>query len=253
MTVIDISDVRRRRERSKEFTSLKLTALDCAMVDHRLTDLDFRVLYYLASAADRETQTARRKQKVIADALGVSRRAVQISAERLSEFQYVAILTKDGGTYTNGYRLILENANEGSPSENTKANPASPFAQKRRTRTPKKANENAEKGEPPFAPTLPFNSLEIPWRLRGPSGAKALGPAGAMLRSKFGDDKFASWFGKVTLKSETPDMVTLEAPTGFIRDYIKTHFATDVLQVWQTISPTITHIEIVTKRARGNQ
>jgi chromosomal replication initiator protein len=74
-----------------------------------------------------------------------------------------------------------------------------------------------------------------------------------MLRSKFGDDKFASWFGKVTIKSETPDVVTLEAPTGFIRDYIRTHFATDVLQVWQSISPNVARVEIVTRQARGNQ
>lgn len=46
---------------------MKLTALDAAASDQRLTHLDFRLLYYLASATDQETGIARRKQTVMAD------------------------------------------------------------------------------------------------------------------------------------------------------------------------------------------
>jgi hypothetical protein len=238
MAVVDFSEARHRRERAASFTALKFAMLDDAASDHRLTDLDFRLLYYLASATDRDTQIARRKQKVIAAALGVTRRAVQIGAERLSEFEYIVILTKDGGSYTNGYRIVLE-----------KANPDSPLARKRRTRSSKKANETGEKGERSFAPTLPFNSLEIPSRRRGPSSTDVLGPASAALRQRFGDAVFVSWFSKVRLASETAGVVTLIAPTRFIRSHIEAQYSADLLRVWQSVSPTVERVVIVVEDA----
>ena len=55
------------RDALRSFTAMKLTALDAAASDQRLTHLDFRLLYYLASATDQETGIARRKQTVMAD------------------------------------------------------------------------------------------------------------------------------------------------------------------------------------------
>ena len=53
-----------------------------------------------------------RKQQVIATALGKKGvRGVQLSLGRLAEFGYIKFETKDGGTYVNAYRLILEKAN----------------------------------------------------------------------------------------------------------------------------------------------
>jgi hypothetical protein len=242
--VVDIRDARRRRENGENLTALKLAALDWANVDMRLTHLDFRFLYLLASAMDRQTGVARRRQQVIADALGVTRRAVQISAERLSEFGYIAIETKDGGSYTNAYRLVLGNTNAASPSENTKANPRSPFAEKRRTRVPKKANGDAEKGEPPFAPILPLKSLEIPLRSRGPSARYGLGPAGAFLKQRLGANVYQSWFSKLRLESETSDLVTLSAPTTFHADHVRQTFRDLMLEAW----PIATSVTIVTRK-----
>jgi hypothetical protein len=239
--IVDIRDARRRRENGENLTALKLTALDWANVDMRLTHLDFRFLYLLASATDRQTGVARRKQRVIAGSLGVTSRAVQISAERLSEFGYIAIETKDGGSYTNAYRLILGNANAASPSENTKANPSSPFAEKRRTRVAKKANGDAEKGEPPFAPILPLKSLEIPLRSRGPSARYGLGPAGAFLKQRLGAALYRSWFVALKLESETPDAVTLSAPTVFHADHVRQTYRDLMLEAWP-IAATVTII-----------
>ncbi|MGO3931786.1 DnaA N-terminal domain-containing protein [Rhodopseudomonas pseudopalustris] len=248
--VVDMDDARRKRDLARDFTALKLAALDQAAIDPRLTHLDFRHYYYLASAADRLTQVARRKQRIIADALGVTPRAVQISAERLSEFQYITIITKDGGSYTKGYQMVLVKANEVSPSENTKANPASPCAEKRRTRSPKKAKQNDEKGEAPFAPILPFNSLEIPSRARGPSSPDGLGLAGALLRQRLGDDVFRSWFGKVSLVSVVDGIVTLSAPTSFIRDRIISDHDQLLQSVWQAVDPNIVRVNVVTGGVR---
>jgi hypothetical protein len=248
-SVVDMDAARRRRDLARDFTALKLAALDCAMVDPRLTHLDFRMYYYLSSAADRQTQTARRKQQVIANALRVSRRAVQISAERISEFGYIKILTKDGGSYTNGYEIVLQNANEGSPSENIKANPVSSFAKKRRTRSAKKANENGENGEPPFAPIFPFNSLEIPKRPRGPSSTDVLGPVGERIRRAIGDAAYRSWFGSVALLSIADGIVTISAPRPYQRTRIAQDFEIAMLKAWQADDPTIQRIAVIAPEA----
>ena len=59
---------RHRPSAVQNFTARKLAAVDRLLVDKRATDLDFRVFWYLVSAADRETGIARRKQQTIADA-----------------------------------------------------------------------------------------------------------------------------------------------------------------------------------------
>ncbi|WP_168204701.1 hypothetical protein [Tardiphaga sp. vice304] len=143
------------RSALKTFTALKLAMLDEAAIDERLTHLDFRLFYYLASASDRETGIARRKQQVIAEALNVTRRAVQLSAGRLAASEYISVLIKEGGSYTHGYVIEVDRANASSLFQNPKANVDSPLARKRRTCTVKKANGDPDKGEPPFAPILP--------------------------------------------------------------------------------------------------
>jgi hypothetical protein len=247
--VVDLDQARRRRAISESFTSLKLSALDRALEDDRLTDLDFRLFYYLCSATDRRTQAARRKQKVMAAALRRTPRAVQICIERLRLFQYITIETKDGGTYANAYRVVLEKANPDSCSENTKANLDSSFGEKRRTVYRKKANGDAQKGEPSFVPILPLKSLEIPSRVRGPSSPDGLGPAGEQIRRIVGVANYRSWFSELAIVSETDDVVTLSAPSRFRRDRLVERFETEILEAWQLVKPTVTRIVVVVKEA----
>ena len=65
------------------WTAQKLGRLDQIVVDLRCTHLDFRIAYYIAHRMDRATGEARIRQSDIAEAVQVTRRAVQISAERL--------------------------------------------------------------------------------------------------------------------------------------------------------------------------
>jgi hypothetical protein len=170
--VVDINSAGHRPSAVQNFTARKLAAVDRLLVDRRATDLDFRVFWYLVSAADRETGIARRKQQTIADALGRTRRGVQQSIDRLEAFSYIIVETKEGGTYASGYRIALEkaqanlspvspNANVDSSFVTTKANASSPFVERRRMKHTKKANATAEKGEPSFAPTLPLNTASV--------------------------------------------------------------------------------------------
>ena len=149
----------------KERTRRKLALMKRATSDLRLTDQDFRVLWYIADAIDGETGLARRKQATIASELGKKGvRGVQLSLGRLAEFGYLKFEIKEGGKYVNAYRLIVENANEGSPSLDKNANSDAPLEnQKTNGGSPlgpdlsEKANESDEKGEPPFVHDLPLS------------------------------------------------------------------------------------------------
>jgi hypothetical protein len=244
-SVVDLDRARQTRAISDNFTSLKLSALDRALNDRRLTDLDFRLFYYLCSATDRQTQVARRKQKIIAATLCRTTRAVQISIDRLRQFQYIIVETKEGGMYANAYRVVLEMANVDSPSENTNANLDSSFGEKRRTDHRKKANGDTQKGEPSFAPILPLKSPKIPSRARGPSSPNGLGPAGEQISRTVGAANYQSWFSEVSIVSETANVVTLSAPSRFRRDRIVERFEMDILEAWQLVRPTITRIVVV--------
>lgn len=221
----------------KSFTALKFAALDAAAGDERLTHFDFRLFYYLASASDRETGVARRKQQVIANALGVTRRGVQLSAERLAEAGYVTVILKDGGSYTHGYKIMVRKENAGSSFEDVKANAASPMDRKRRTARAENANEGSEKGEPPFAPTLPLNSLYIP------SSAQPLPEVVvARLRKRLGNDVFRSWFEKVTVGSVAAGVVTVFAPSAFIASRIINDHETLLLEAWRSLDPCVKQV-----------
>ena len=92
----------------EEFQKRKFASMDRAVDDHRLTDLDFRLLWKLTSAADRTTGTVRRKQRDLADALNVSSRAVQLSIARLSAYGHIAPKTSNATgsrSYVNAYEI----------------------------------------------------------------------------------------------------------------------------------------------------
>jgi hypothetical protein len=228
----------------RDYTRRKLNLLDRANVDLRLTDQDYRVLSYIAAAVDQETELARRKQQVIAVALGKKGvRGVQVSLGRLAEFGYIKFETKDGGTYVNAYRLMLEKANTASPLGIEKAHPNSPSFNKRRMGTPKKANGTAQKGEPPFAHD-PFISLEIP-RAREPAIAEALGSLGGKLAARIGRDQANSWFGRAVVTDVVGETVTLELPTRFIASRAQQDYGSDLLACCTELVPNIKRLRIV--------
>lgn len=237
----------------KDYTARKLNLLDRALVDPRLTDQDFRVLAYIAQAVDRETGLARRKQAVIQEALGKkSVRGIQISLGRLADCSYINFETKDGGTYVNAYRLLLEKANDRSSSDDEKTKEDSPFWKKRRTEVPKKANGSAEKGEPSFVHD-PFNSLDIPSRVREPAIAKALGSLPALLAARLGADVAKSWFAKAEITDVVGDTLTMGFPTKFLADHVRANFEPQLLDCCSELAPTIKFVRVVAvgKRVTG--
>jgi hypothetical protein len=91
----------------------------------------------------------------------------------------------------------------------------------------------------------PLNKpIKEPSRMRGPSRPDGLGPAGAILRRKLGDNVFDAWFSGVTIKSETAVLITLAAPTKFKASRIRQNFDIQTLAAWREILPSIERIDV---------
>jgi hypothetical protein len=136
----------------RSFTSKKFDWLDIVAQDRGATHLDFRVAYFMAGLINRTSGDAWPRQATIAEALGVTRRGVQMSLVRLVELGHLTVEFQRGRGHTNRYRLAVRNANDASPLLPLNGEPAFVYSEpKRRKQKHEKANANANKGEPPFA------------------------------------------------------------------------------------------------------
>jgi hypothetical protein len=247
-----------------QFTAQKLWCLDQVLRDKRATHLDFRLAYYVGSVTDRATGEARFKQSTAAEALNVTRRAIQMSSERLRALGHFDISFQPGRSHLNGYRLCLEKANAASPIDDESTNPASPFkdgkanpaspiqdikgerpAQKRRTATHEKANRHSHQSSLVSIPCL------IPSVASASNNADAFSALGPALGARLGADKFHSWFKTAIIVDVSRDSLTLELATKFFGDYVATNFLSDVTDCCKAIQPTIERVKIVAATARA--
>jgi len=213
-----------------DFTARKLASADRAAGDERLTHMDFRLLWLLLSGADRKTGIVRRKQRELAQTLGVTTRAVQVSRDRLVGCGYLAPIGKTPGGYVSAYNVLgSDKTNLRSPSG--KDDPAFASENKRANGGGQEGEAAFQKGEPPFVHD-PLVSLGIPSRAREPSRAEdALGPLGAELRQRIKPVLFDAWFvkGEARLLSQTGNTVTLTVRSKFFAAQIVSRFESHIL------------------------
>jgi len=67
------------------------------------------------------------------------------------------------------------------------------------------------------------------------------------LNKHYGDAIYKSWFSKINFLEFSVTSAILSAPTNFIRDWIKSNYASLILQLWQHYDKDIKSIEIITK------
>jgi len=94
-------------------------------------------------------------------------------------------------------------------------------------------------------PTLTSSSKKNPTPPNGPRAADALGPVGVVLRRHLGPAVYDSWFSRVTIGSETPEVITLVASTRHAAARIRDDYEPKLLAAWQAITPTVKRIEVV--------
>jgi hypothetical protein len=230
-----------------DFTAEKLSKMDAAADDERLTDLDFRLFWKMASAADKATAVARRKQSWYADALNVSRRAVQLSMDRLSAYGYVAPKTTTA-TGSRAYVNAFEIAPKANLCSHYTSEPTFVSRKKKRTAVQKQANRGSETSEPSFA-HVPLYSLDVPSRARGPSRPKGLGPLAAPLRARIGSTDFNAWFVGAGIAESTEDSVTIELPSPFKAQQAENRFGRAVLACLQAQQSTIERVKFIGRLA----
>lgn len=67
------------------------------------------------------------------------------------------------------------------------------------------------------------------------------------LKKHYGKALYKSWFSKMNFLESSADVIILAAPTNFIRDWIKTNYASSILQFFQNYDANIQSLDIVTK------
>jgi hypothetical protein len=92
----------------------------------------------------------------------------------------------------------------------------------------------------------PFNK---PSRTREPSSPDGLGPLGAALRVRIGDDNFGSWFAGAGIADATEDSVTIELPSRFKAQQAESRFGSAVLACLQSQQSTIERVRFVGRAA----
>ena len=230
-----------------DFTAEKLSRMDAAVDDERLTDLDVRLFWKMASAADRATRIVRRKQSAYAEALNVTRRAVQLSMDRLSAYGYVAPKTNNT-TGSRSYVSAYEIAPKANLCSHYASEPTFVFRKKKRTTVRKEANHGSKTCEPPFA-HVPLYSLDVPSRARGPSRPKGLGPLAADLRARIGSTEFNAWFVDAGITDANENSVTICLPNKFKAIEAENRFGKHVLACLQAQQSTIERVTFVARRA----
>ncbi|WP_417671917.1 chromosomal replication initiator protein DnaA [Roseibium sp.] len=69
------------------------------------------------------------------------------------------------------------------------------------------------------------------------------------LRAELGDDAYFNWFGRVILEDNTGDIVRLSVPTRFLKNWIKSHYEDQLVDLWQTECQDVNGIELVVRGA----
>lgn len=68
-----------------------------------------------------------------------------------------------------------------------------------------------------------------------------------ILCNNYGDAIYKSWFSKLEFIECVGGTLIISAPTNFIRDWIKSNYASAILQTWQKYDNTVRDVEMLTR------
>ncbi|MEL6502867.1 MAG: chromosomal replication initiator protein DnaA [Pseudomonadota bacterium] len=71
----------------------------------------------------------------------------------------------------------------------------------------------------------------------------------AQLKARLGPEAYASWFGRCRLETISKSQLTISVPTTFLKSWIKTHYSTILLALWQKQSADIMRVDVVVRSA----
>ena len=71
----------------------------------------------------------------------------------------------------------------------------------------------------------------------------------ARLRAEFGDATFNSWMKPLSLAEAVDGQVVLEAPSRFMRDWVSSHYANRIRDLWRGERPSLREVAIMVRAA----
>ena len=247
----------------KQITAHKLANTDQAVIDLRLTDLEFRLLALMVKLSDGETGIVRRRQAELAKLLGRTRRSVQRCLDRLIEFKYLDPIGQARKGIVRAYNVLK--AKDATPESHVV--PAQP---EMRHQSRLDATPVSPRCDPSFAHTslsTPLKNLPCAGRetgADGPRGLEGLGPSpdqegkrltnghalipeatpppppalddqfGPLdvdkLKRKVGADQFKGWLADLRFVDLADGILTLAARTKFDAREIANRFERQLLE-----------------------
>jgi len=72
----------------------------------------------------------------------------------------------------------------------------------------------------------------------------------AKLKTRVGNEAYASWFGRLKLTEYSKSQICLSVPTAFLRSWIQNHYAALLTELWQQENPDILRVDIVVRGVR---
>jgi hypothetical protein len=211
---------------------LRMDWTDVLALDSELSHVAFRAACVIGSHFNKHKGDTYVSQETIARVMGVSDRTVWSAIVELERRGYLLIQRREFGFRPSDGRRVC-----GGRGVANVYLPAFQRSQVAATNTGRKLaihcdliwKERLQKSVRKVAadcdPTLELPSEANPSRAREPSGADALGPLAAIIRSSIGDDHFKSWFGKASIAAETPDALTLAVANKFYRSRVMELYA----------------------------
>ncbi len=80
-------------------------------------------------------------------------------------------------------------------------------------------------------------------------GANAWERVRLRLQAELGEEVFNSWFARVSLEDVSAGIVTLSAPTLFLKGWIKSHYSDRLLALWQEEISAVRRVDVVQRSA----
>jgi chromosomal replication initiator protein len=71
----------------------------------------------------------------------------------------------------------------------------------------------------------------------------------AQIKARLGADVFNSWFGRMKLDENSPNLVRFSVPTAFLRSWINGHYLELLTELWRKEEPRLLRLEVLVRSA----
>jgi hypothetical protein len=222
----------------------KLAFIEQAASDRDLSDFDVRVTIAISRRLDGHG-VALVSQNSIANFIGGTDRGVRKAIKALVRCGHIQIEgTARGRGSAETYRPLVKRRNGGSAIEAERRNGGS---------------GNSEAGNPEqrstkggtVVPPLPYkNPIKNPGARARAGGEGSYGGWDGpreRLCKLLTPEVVDSWFKKVAYDGSKDGIVTLSAPTKFLRDWIENNYSAALSEVWKAADPSVRSVRIIVR------